>query len=219
MVGDSTATYTAAGLVSWAVDHPDSAQVTDASLAGCGFVRDGEVPTDGAIDWASQCAVMLDDRLPVLLSELQPDVVMLMVTMRDVEDRRWNDAEGVISPFDERFRQRLFDDYLRLADELAAAGVGRIGWVLAPHPIAPFQGEQRKMLDPARYEVQFDVIAEIASRRPELVHVLDLRALLEQMGGSTDGSLRPDGLHWSETATRWVSDNYLAGSLLAVAVS
>ena len=219
VVGDSTAQYTAAGLAAWAADHPDSAQVTDASVAGCGFLRTGTVPTDGAIDFQGQCDDLLDDRLPGLLADLQPDVVMLMVTMRDVEDREWDPAEGTISPFDRRFRDRLLLDYTAMADRLAAAGVPRIAWVLPPHPIAPFQGEQVKMLDPARYQVQFDVIDAVAAGAGGRVEVLDLRAWLEAMGGSTDGQLRPDGLHWSPEAGYWVAERYLAGSLVSIALS
>jgi peptidoglycan/LPS O-acetylase OafA/YrhL len=219
VVGDSTAQYTAAGLAAWAADHPDSAQVTDASVAGCGFLRAGTVPTDGAIDFQGQCDELLDDRLPALLSELQPDVVMLMVTMRDVEDREWTPDEGVISPFDQRFRDRLLIDYTAMADRLVAAGVRRIAWVLPPVPIAPFQGEQVKMLDPARYQVQFDVIGEVAAGAGDAVHVLDLRTWLEAMGGSKDGQIRPDGLHWSAEAGYWVAERYLAGSLVTVALS
>ncbi len=219
VVGDSTARYTAAGLAAWAVEHPSTMQLTDASVDGCGLLRTGIVPTDGEIDWQGQCDDLLDDRLPRLLAELRPDVVVLMVTMRDVEDRRWDDAEGVISPFDPRFRARLLADYTAMADQLAAAGVPRVAWVLPPHPIAPFQGEQVKMLDPARYEVQFGVIADVAAERPDLVRVLDLRAWLDAVGGSRSGEWRPDGLHWSEPAGRRVAADYLAGSIVVAASS
>ncbi|MEZ5252175.1 MAG: SGNH hydrolase domain-containing protein, partial [Ilumatobacteraceae bacterium] len=176
VVGDSTAQVTAAGLTSWAAAHPEAVQVADASQAGCGFLRSGEVVTDGEIDWQGQCDEALDVRLPPVLDELRPDVVMLMVTMRDVEDRSWDPAEGVLSPFDPRYRQRLLDDYVAFATRLRDAGVPRVAWVLPPHPIAPFQGEEVKMLDPARYEVQFDVIEEVAGRFPDLIEVLDVRA-------------------------------------------
>ncbi len=219
VVGDSTAQYTAAGLAAWAADHPDSAQVTDASVAGCGFLRTGTVPTDGAIDFQGQCDDLLDVRLPGLLADLQPDVVLLMVTMRDVEDRVWDAPEGPISPFDPRFRDRMLLDYTAMAGRLAAAGVRHVAWVLPPHPIAPFQGEQVKMLDPARYQVQFDVIDEVAAGADGLVDVLDLRAWLEAMGGTKDGQLRPDGLHWSPEAGYWVAERYLAGSLVSIALS
>jgi peptidoglycan/LPS O-acetylase OafA/YrhL len=217
VVGDSTAQYTAAGLAAWAADHPDVAQVTDASVAGCGFLRTGRVPTDGEIDWQGQCDDLLDGRLPGLLTDLQPDVVMLMVTMRDVEDREWDD-EGVISPFDERFRARLLADYTAMAERLRAAGVPRIAWVLPPYPIAPFQGEQVKMLDPARYQVQFDVIGEVAAAEGDLVRVLDLRAWLQAVGQDRSGEWRPDGLHWREDKAYEVADRYLVGSLVSAAL-
>ena len=219
VVGDSTAQYTAAGLAAWALDHPETAQVTDASVAGCGFLRSGTIPTDGPIDFQGQCDELLDEHLPGLLTDLQPDVVMLMVTMRDVEDRQWSRDEGVISPFDQRFRDRLLDDYTAMAARLADAGVRHIAWVLPPHPIAPFQGEQVKMLDPDRYEVQFEVIDRVAAGARELVTVLDLRAWLESVGASRSGEWRPDGLHWSDEAGYEVADRYLAGSLVAAALS
>jgi hypothetical protein len=142
---------------------------------------------------------------------------MLMVTMRDVEDREWP-GEGVVSPFDDRFRARLLADYTAMAERLRAAGVPRIAWVLPPLPIAPFQGEQVKMLDPARYQVQFDVIAEVAAASGDLVRVLDLRAWLDAVDRRLDTDWRPDGLHWSPAAAYEIADRYLAGSLVTAAL-
>ena len=218
-IGDSTSEATAVGFASWAIDHPDLAQVTDASVAGCGFVRGGVVPTDGDIDWQGPCDELLDVRLPELVAQLQPDVLVLMVTMRDVEDRIWSDAEGPLDPFDPRFRERLLADYRQLAERLAELDVPRVAWVLAPHPIAAFAGEQRKMLDLDRYRVQFDVIREVAAGDPDRIRVIDLQGWLDSIGRFRDGSLRPDGLHWTPDAARWVVDRYLAGSVVTAAVS
>jgi peptidoglycan/LPS O-acetylase OafA/YrhL len=217
VVGDSTAQHTAAGLAAWAVDHPDTMQVTDASNAGCGFLRSGRVLTDGEIDWQGQCDELLDGRLPGLLADLRPDVVVLMVTMRDVEDREWPD-DGVVDPFDPRYRDHLLDDYRAMADRLRAAGVPRIAWVLAPRPISPFQGEQVKMLDPARYEVMYGVIEQVADEQPDLVQVVDLRAWIEATGHGLDGGWRPDGLHWTDAAGRELAERYLAGSVVGAAL-
>lgn len=218
VVGDSTATFTAAGLSAWAADHPAAAQVTDASEAGCGLLRSGTVPTDGTIDWTSPCREALDVRLPGMVRDLQPDVVMVMVTMRDVEDRSWSDDEGVLAPFDPRFRERLLADYRTFADGLAAQGVDDIAWVLSPAPIAAFQGAQRVMLDPARYEVQFDVIRQVASERTDAVSVVDLNAWLIGNGHADDVSWRPDGLHWSPEAAYTIAEGYVAGSVMTAAV-
>lgn len=219
VVGDSTAERAAAGLAAWAADRPDLIAVEDASEAGCGFLRSGTVPTDGAIDWAGACRRALDEELPGILESTQPDVVLLMVTMRDVEDRQWSADEGILSPFDDRFRDRLAADYRAFADQLASAGVRRIAWLLPPHPIAPFQGEQVKMLDPSRYEVQFDVIREIEGERPELVDVVDLDGWLTDLGRHTDGTLYTDGIHWTDDAAYWVSASFLGPSLVSVALS
>ena len=74
------------------------------------------------------------------------------------------------------------------------------------------------MLDPARYQVQFDVIDEVATAQGDLVRVLDLRAWLQAIGQDRSGDWRPDGLHWREDAAYEVADRYLVGSLVAAAL-
>ncbi|MEI6497313.1 MAG: acyltransferase family protein [Actinomycetota bacterium] len=219
VVGDSTAMVTGDGLTDWANDHLDVARVGMAAAPGCGFIRDGKIPTDGAIDFAGACKRVLDKLLPDVLAQQKPDVVMLMVSMRDVEDRMWNTSEGAISPFDPRFVTRLTASYTAMADWLIAHGVPRIAWVLAPVPTSPFGPDQRKMLDPARYEVQYNVIRSLAAKYPSVVRVVDLNAWLTSTRLTRDLTVRPDGLHWSPEAARWVCDTYLAGTVVSVAVS
>ena len=60
--------------------------------------------------------------LPDTLGEFRPEVVMLMSTTRDLIDRRWSDDEGTIDPFDAPYRQRINDDYARIADLITASG-------------------------------------------------------------------------------------------------
>jgi peptidoglycan/LPS O-acetylase OafA/YrhL len=219
VTGDSTAIALGDGLVAWAGAHPDRATVVNDSIAGCGFLRVGTVPTDGAIDWTTPCRQLLDHDLPRTIAEFRPDVVVLMVTMRDVEDHRFNAAEGVIAPFDQRFVDRLRAAYATMADTLAADGVAHIAWVLPPYPIAPFQGDQRKMLDHRRYDVQFGIIRDLAAQRPERITVVDLAGWLTANGLDTSGGVRPDGLHLSATASEWISDRFVAGTLVAAAAA
>jgi peptidoglycan/LPS O-acetylase OafA/YrhL len=218
VVGDSTAQSTAEGLVAWAADHRDIARVRPAATPGCGFLRDGVVPTDGSIDWVEPCRLLLDDQLPAVLADTQPDVVMLMVTMRDVENRVWSDGEGPLDPLDPRYRERMLVAYRTMAGRLVGAGVPRIAWVLPPKPIAPFEGAQRVMRDPARYEVQHDVIRQVAAEYPDVVRVVDLDGWLTAAGRRVDTGLRPDGLHWSPEGSYWVSDSFLVGSLVDAAI-
>ena len=218
VLGDSTAEALGVGLVRWATEHPDTMQVSVAAAPGCGFIRSGEIPTDGAIDFTGRCNQVLGDEVPALIRELAPDVAILMVTMRDVEDRIWSADEGAIAPSDPRFRQRLLDDYRAMADNLIAAGVHQIVWVHAPNPAAAFQGEQRKMRDPARYRVQFDVIDEVASERPEVITALALHDWMAGQDLIRNTDLRPDGMHLTPDAAHWVTDVYLAGWTVSAAL-
>jgi peptidoglycan/LPS O-acetylase OafA/YrhL len=217
VVGDSTAEALAIGLVAWAADHPDVAQVSVAASPGCGFIRTGEIPTDGAVDFSGTCARVLDEELPQMADHLDPDVAVLMVTMRDVEDRIWSEEEGALDPFDARFRERLLGDYRALADRLVGAGIDHVVWVLAPHPISSFEGEQRKMRDPARYEVQFGVIEQVAAEHG-VVTVLDLNGWMTDHDLLHDAELRPDGMHLTPAWARWVSEVYVAGGVVSASL-
>lgn len=73
------------------------------------------------------------------------------------------------------------------------------------------------MSDPARYQVQFDVIRAVGADRPA-VAVVDLAGWLEDQGADLDTSVRPDGLHWSDEAARWVGEAYLVPTLVSIAV-
>jgi hypothetical protein len=102
---------------------------------------------------------------------------------------------------------------------LLASGVHRLVWVLAPNPSAAFQGAQRKMSDPARYQVQFDVIEQLAAERPESISVLDLNGWMAGRDLLADATIRPDGLHLSPESARWVTEQYVAGSVVGFALS
>ena len=62
MVGDSTAEALGVGLAGWAGAHPTLADVRLAVSPGCGFVRGGEVATDGDVPFAERCDEILERR-------------------------------------------------------------------------------------------------------------------------------------------------------------
>ncbi len=219
VVGDSTAQAVSIGLVEWATQHPDVARVTVAASPGCGFMRSGQVPSENTVDFDGECDRVLDERLPAMARDLQPDAALMMVTMRDVEDRVWYADEGVLSPFDDRFRERMLADYRAIADTLLMAGIDRLVWVLAPRPLVPFEGEQRKMRNPARYAVQHGVIEQVARERAGAITVLDLNSWLTEVGLVEDVGIRPDGIHISPEAALWLSEVYLAGSVVSAAIA
>ena len=89
VVGDSTAEATGLGLIRWATEHPDLAQVSLEAKPGCGFIVEGRVPTDNGNNLRAGCPKFVTETTPAEISKLQPDVAMLMVTLCDTEDRQW----------------------------------------------------------------------------------------------------------------------------------
>ncbi len=122
MVGDSTAEALGVGLAGWAGAHPTLADVRLVVSPGCGFVRGGEVATDGDVPFAESCDQLLGHVLPDTLDEFRPEVVMLLCTRRDLEDRKWSDEEGTLDPFDAAYQQRINEDYAQIAELVTASG-------------------------------------------------------------------------------------------------
>ena len=209
VTGDSTAMATGGGLQSWAEGHPDVAQVAVAGSPACGFVRGGHSDVDEVTHVRDECVDLIENRLPEALRNLQPDVVVGMVAVRDIEDRAWDDAEGRLPITDPRFAERLIADYDAATTAFEAAGVARVLWVLAPLPAMP-------LLDAARYDAYGAALGEVVARHPGRAAVVDLRGWMAQQPVVPE---RPDGLHWSEEAAVRVAADYLGPVVVAAAVT
>jgi lysophospholipase L1-like esterase len=218
IIGDSTAEATGGGLISWATDHSTLAQVTMLAGPGCGIIRDGTVDGDPTNAFKKSCDELLGPALDRALGDLKPDVVVVMVTLSDLGDRKWTDAEGLLSPFDIRFQRRLTDDYHWLTARILNAGVAHVAWVRPPIPAVAWQGDAKKMGDPARYQVQHDLINAIAADNPAQVSVLSLDSWLASVQGDTDSTWRPDGLHFSHEAAIRAVDRFLGEAILRAAL-
>ena len=217
VTGDSTADALGVGLSQWAVDHPDIAAVTLDAQPGCGFLTGGTIPDDPPV-YARECKRTLEQEVPDHIRTLAPDVIVMMVTLRDVEDHEFGD--GVLrSPLDPEFAAHLRESYEATAEQLLADGAPHLAWVLAPFPTVPWQADQAKMADPARYQVQFDVIREVAAAHPGQITVVDMDQWLRSIDGLTDTTWRPDGLHFSEDAAYRASDTFLVPALIAALLS
>jgi peptidoglycan/LPS O-acetylase OafA/YrhL len=209
VVGDSTASATGQGLVSWAAEHPDLARVSILWAPAFGFMRRGD-PVDLDADFAAACD-RLSRQLPADMRRLRPDVVMLMSTVGDVGDRAY--VDGVLAPPSPVFVDRLAEDYVRFVDRLVAAGVGHVALVVPPPPGLPLPGGVN---DPARWEALRTGIQRVVGQRPDVVSVVDLAGW--DADHATKGR-RPDGLHYSEAAATEIAENFLAPLLIDAAVS
>jgi peptidoglycan/LPS O-acetylase OafA/YrhL len=215
MVGDSTAEALGVGLAGWAGAHPALAEVRLAVSPGCGFVRGGEVSTDGDVPFTENCDEILERVLPETLAEFRPEVVMLMSTTRDLIERRWSDDEGTIDPFDEPYRQRINDDYARIADLITASGATAL-FVRGPL-VDPFWLGRETMENYLERRALVDGVMERLATPGGPVRVLDLRAWVEANGIAASHAARPDGMHWTPEAAFEVTDRWLGPTLLSIA--
>jgi hypothetical protein len=193
-------------MVAWAADHPDVARASVVAAPGCGFIRDGVVPNDEGDGFRDAGRVLREERIPDALRSLRPDVVVGMVSLRDVEDREWDPAEGPIGPEDDRFLIRLIDDYDAATQEFLAAGATDVLWVLPPIPDLPATGDDARALDPARSVRYAAALAEVVARHPGQATVVDMATWVAAQPTPLD---RPDGLHWSQEASARLSAEFL----------
>ncbi len=124
-------------------------------------------------DYRELCTDVLAGHVPAV-RELQPDVVVAMVTFRDMEDRQWSAAEGVLTPSDQRFRQHLLDGYEWFATTMHAAGAGTVLFVVPPTPDVPAVGKIAPMLDPARIEAYRQVLRALPLSFTDGIAVADM---------------------------------------------
>ena len=217
VVGDSTAWMVAQGLAAFAVDQPEHAQVSLLWYPGLGFVLDGTIVSFESVDIVKQSAVVLHDELPQLVRELQPDVVLLMSTIYDLGNREWDDQEGPLTPYDPPFREKLVEWYSRITNDLIAMNVPQVVWAVPPTPhgedlYAPEMGEA------ARFDVQHDVIREVAANSGPHAQFVDLDSWLKRSGHADDEWWRPDGVHFSEDSAHQLATEFLGPWLIGAAL-
>ncbi|MCU1497004.1 MAG: putative acyltransferase [Acidimicrobiales bacterium] len=218
VVGDSTAEAVGVGLASWAREHPALAQVSLATKAGCGFVREGvRVFPDKESEVEPQCGEYVGRGAAARVAELRPDVVVVLDTW-DVLDRRW-DGGPVVGPADAPYRERIGRDYAALTASLIEAGAPRVVWLKQPpfNPYwspAPEPGEEVE-----RHRVVWDQMESMAAADPGVVRVADLAGWVASAGLGSSRDLRPDGIHLSPSAAVRLATDWLGPRLVAEALA
>jgi hypothetical protein len=164
-------------------------RVTSRAAIGCG-VNPIALPED---EYSELCAEVLGELVPTV-RELQPDVVVTMVTFRDMEDRQWSAVEGLLTPSDQRFRRHLLAGYEWFVTVMHTAGAGTVLFVIPPTPAVPAVGNIAAMLDSERIEGYRRVLRALPLSFTEGIAVADLATWLED---HPDPPARADGLHWT----------------------
>jgi peptidoglycan/LPS O-acetylase OafA/YrhL len=219
VVGDSTAEATGAGVVAWAAANPEYAQVTLVTGPGCGLVLGGYLElTTGERDVTAECGQYVSEIVPARVAELHPDVVMVMSTVWDVQDRKLTHNGPLLSPMDPAVEATMSASLAKFTDGLLAEGVPRVVWVAAPIPLPSLAGGEDKQAQPDRHAVLHRVIESIAHTRPA-VRVIDLAAWLRDQPIGTDREARIDGVHWTSDASLKIAEEFLGAALVQAALS
>ena len=216
VVGDSTALAAGDGMVAWARDRPELAEVSVVGLPACGFIRSGRFATSDFDNTIEGCDGLHERVLWEQLAMLQPDVAVNFSTVPDLLDHVWSEEEGALPLVDARFETRLVEDYLAMAQRMLDAGVRKVVWIAPPRPDLPYDEPMATQLHEDRFARFRELLRQhVDGALGGRVTVVDLAAWLADQPDPPD---RDDGLHWSKSGARDLAERYLAPVVLAQAL-
>ncbi len=216
VTGDSTAEALGTGLVQWAAENPDLAQVEVVSAPGCGFLRGGERRTGDTIEPIEGCDRWINEFVYPTIDRAEPDVVVSMVSSWDIIDRRW-DTDELLSPLDADFAARLATDYERLVGDSFDLGATRFAFVRHPIQDVYWLPTADAQEDPARHAVLYGVYDRLAGAN-DRVDVVALDQWFTERGLDRSEAARPDGIHLTPEAATEISSAFLGEALVRVAL-
>jgi hypothetical protein len=213
LLGDSTMVGLAKGVLEWAVQRPNDVVVASVARVGCGVMRGSRMVGDGDGQFTFRCERLWREELPASLASGIPDTVAIMVTVPDSSARIWSSGEGPLAPLDVRFGSRLVTDYEALYDQLRAAGVPHIVWVVPPVPSRRWIGWGSEAVRLANWRPMVDEIITLGRREPGVVEVVRLDEWLASHEPRDDG-WRYDGLHFDAASATTIATQFLGPLLL-----
>ncbi len=202
--GDSTALLTGGGLDLWGRENRAIQVDISGTSLGCGIMRGGRYRVPGYPEgpqrdecnaWAARWNTVLDKRAA--------DVAVVLVGTWDVTDHQLPGESQWRAPGDPAYDAWLKREMLSVVDELSAEAP-TVVWLTCPlidfgltaNGISPHHA----MSDPARMVRFNQLLREVEAERPAL-KVADLAGYLASTpGGELDRAMRPDGVHFTDTA-------------------
>ena len=215
VVGDSSSRTFGYGLERWA-SSTDRALVWSVGTGGCGIANDGHVVEAGReIPVPDRCrAVQAGWRSRI--ERFRPDLVIVMSTIYDTQQRRVGAWPSMLVPGDRPFDDYLTQKYATRYDILSSTGA-HVLWMESPcarPSIGPWPIDQRggPLSTPRVKHVNHVVLERVERLRPQLRR-FDLFSVLcpdgvfqNDIGGVHD--FRPDGIHYSPAASLWLAQHY-----------
>jgi len=215
-VGDSTGFYVGQALAEWSVDNSDFARSSMLWCEGCGFILDGTITTFESETYLRNSNEMVQNEIPQSVNDLAPDVVVLMTTVSDLTNRIWADEEGILTPFDELYVERMTESYNSVTESLIELGVPNIVWISPPVPNGYWRVAEMGELE--RWDVLDDLLTTIEENNPDRVTVVDLQNWMDRSGYTDDPIWRPDGTHLTEDSALTLVDEFLGPRLVRIAL-
>jgi peptidoglycan/LPS O-acetylase OafA/YrhL len=217
LVGDSTALALSAGLVSWATDDPQRAQVEVFGEIGCGVLREGRTSRDDG-SLSARCREYFQSGLVPAVEAAKPDLVVVLVTLADAAPRTWTEAEGSLEASETRYRERAFEDYAAFVQSVLAAGAGKVVLLMPAVPPPWFAGYVYGDIGASSWGPYSDLIDGVVAINPSQVSRVEFGEWLEAKEAGTDRSWRSDGLHLDPSAAGRLVREFLAAELLEIAL-
>jgi peptidoglycan/LPS O-acetylase OafA/YrhL len=216
VIGDSTANALGSGVVGWAAANPQLAQAEVLAAPGCGFLEGGERRVGDAIEAPADCDGWVAEFVLPKVAELEPDVVVAMVSSWDLVDRRWT-SDTLLTPFDDEYALHLSGDYTKLVDGVIAAGAGSIAFIRHPVPNVWWLDDFTGQSDPARHARIYELYADLSADHPD-VRVVDLAGWMTAAQLDDDEVARPDGIHLTTEAAQQIATTFLGEELIRTAL-
>src|SRR5690606_26549276 len=182
LVGDSLAASLVPGFEAWNAEHPDQQVRVHTHVADdCPLSAPGPVRLAGRTIGEGTDCLGFEARLPILLEEADPDVVVVVPSVADLGereiDREWTHVGDAV------FDDWLWDELADLAGTLEDAGVPVV-WTTAPHVRLVPDGEGDwttvEENDPARVDRLNEIVRDVVAGRDGSV-VVDLGAWAQRL--------------------------------------
>jgi len=216
VVGDSVARTAGYGLERWAGDT-DAARVWTTATLGCGLADEGFIKSGWFANREQplpESCLRVHEGWKKQIEQFNPDLVIVMSSIWDTQERRLPDWMQMKIPGDPVFDEYLLREYRESVDELTAGGAA-ILWIQQPcarsmQVNAGVSGTSTGIYDTARVRyLNESLIPRLVEDRPE-VRTYDLFSKLcpkgvfvESMGGVD--KVRPDGVHFSTEGSLWLA--------------
>ncbi len=212
VVGDSQAVALANGLDAWAADG-HRARVYDLAAEGCGLVVQGRLRNLGVFSTDLRHCRAVARRRQRALHRIRPDVVVVLSSITDVEDRQVPGATDFATVGDPAVDAFLARQYRDTVDALSSTGA-EVVWMRPPCVDPAGLAVALKHFDTTRItRLDRTVVPALARARAGRVRLFDLDRVLCPGGRPLRtvagvGAVRPDGVHFSPAAARWFADHY-----------